>query len=412
MADNIYAQKPGEDNYEYGLRLITTKIEQNPEDLDWQDIVDYVGLDCHRDSLRKACSVTPYSSYKVMQYYRQKVMEGEVTTESERCELDSKITEFQKERQKLATEKLEYHKMLRESARDDLIFEKLADAIKALPEHEIPCARYKPTGNIYGAREGILVFGDEHYGAEFEIKGLYGEVINSYNIDIAESRMDDLLRQAIDIIKLEGLEVVHVFNMGDFTDGVLRVGQLRKLQLGVVDSTVRYMEYLSSWLNELSKYAYVKFQMVHGNHSELRMLGQTKGTFKDENMGKVVAAYIKMRLKDNPNFEFCENPTGLIFADVLGFNMLGIHGEVKNMEQAIKDFSSLYGEEIDYLFAGHLHHRQSCSAGYRREVIRVPSVVGTDEYAMSLNRMSDAGAVFVIIEQGVGKTTDYSIYLN
>ena len=224
--------------------------------------------------------------------------------------------------------------------------------------------------------------------------------------------MDRLLLRTVEIINREQLDTIYVFNMGDFTDGVLRVGQLKKLQLGVIDSTVRYMEYLSNWLNELSRYVNVKFQMVHGNHSELRMLGQPKGTFKDENMGKVVAAYIKARLEKNTRFEFIENPSGLIFESILGFNVLGIHGEVRDMERALRDFSAVYTTPIDYLLAGHLHHAESCTAGYRKEVIRVPSVVGVDSYSMLLNKTANAGATFFVIESSVGKCVEYPIYLN
>ena len=58
-----YERREGEDTYEYGLRLIEIKVEQKPDDLDWEDIVEATGIECHRDSLRKAASVTPYSGY-------------------------------------------------------------------------------------------------------------------------------------------------------------------------------------------------------------------------------------------------------------------------------------------------------------------------------------------------------------
>ena len=56
-----YERRDQEPLYEYGLRLIETKVEQKPDDLDWQDIIEATGMDCHRDSLRKAATVTPYS---------------------------------------------------------------------------------------------------------------------------------------------------------------------------------------------------------------------------------------------------------------------------------------------------------------------------------------------------------------
>ena len=70
-----YKQLENEDSYEYGLRLIETKIEQNPPDLEWSDIVDLLGLDIHYDSLRKAANVTPYCGYRVMKYLRRSTQE-------------------------------------------------------------------------------------------------------------------------------------------------------------------------------------------------------------------------------------------------------------------------------------------------------------------------------------------------
>jgi len=64
--NQAYLQQENESYMDYGLRLITTKVEENPQDLDWADIVEYLGMDCHPDSLRKACNVTAFSSYIVM----------------------------------------------------------------------------------------------------------------------------------------------------------------------------------------------------------------------------------------------------------------------------------------------------------------------------------------------------------
>ena len=49
-----YKKLESETDYEYGLRLISIKVEEKPDDLDWEDIVKLLNLDCHRDSLRKA----------------------------------------------------------------------------------------------------------------------------------------------------------------------------------------------------------------------------------------------------------------------------------------------------------------------------------------------------------------------
>jgi predicted phosphodiesterase len=223
--------------------------------------------------------------------------------------------------------------------------------------------------------------------------------------------MWNLFYKVVDIIKKEDLTTLYVFALGDFTDGILRCSQLMKLRYGVVEGTVKYANFISNWLNELSKYVNIKYQMVFGNHSELRMLGQPKGTFKDDNTGLFVREIIKTRLENNPNFEMTINPTGLIFDNIEGFNVLAIHGEVRNMENAIKDFSSTYNTNIQILIGGHMHHYKAETVGVNREVINVPSVIGIDDYSMTLNKTSNPGASLFLIEENKGVTVDYKIKL-
>ena len=56
--------------FEYGLKLIEDKMSNNSPDLDWQDIVDILGLDIHRDTLRKSCQ-GEFGSYAVLKYFKE-----------------------------------------------------------------------------------------------------------------------------------------------------------------------------------------------------------------------------------------------------------------------------------------------------------------------------------------------------
>lgn len=377
----------------------------NDPSIEWQDIADlrseYTGEDEHRDTIRKGAKL--FYEYLEAGWVKNPA-ECSVVSPSK---VAVQIRELQKERCKIQTEKLEFNRWLRENARDELIVEHICQAIEKLEPLAIP----NPIHTDLSDREGVLVFGDEHYGTEFEIHGLHNEIINSYSPDIFESRMWDLLEQTISITTKEGFSKIHVFSMGDFEDGLLRVKQLMQLRYGVVEGTVRYADFISNWLNELSKYVEVEFQTTSGNHTELRMLGQPKGTFTKENMSLVVDAMITTRLANNPNFTFVKNPTGYIFADILGYKLLGIHGEVKSMEQAIKDFSQMYRVQLDFLIAGHKHHSRSETVGINQEVINVPSIIGVDDYSLSIHKMSNAGATFLIFEKGKGKVIEYAIKL-
>lgn len=377
----------------------------NDPAIEWQDIADlraeHTGEDEHRDTIRKGAKL--FYEYLEAGWIRNPLESSTVAP----TEATVQMRELQKERYKIQTEKLELNRWLRENARDELIVEHICQAVEKLEPLAIP----DPIHTEVSDREGILLFGDEHYGTEFEIRGLRNEILNSYSPEIFENRMWSLLEQTISIVRKEGFSRIHVFSMGDFEDGLLRVKQLMQLRYGVVEGTVRYADFISNWLNELSKYVEVEFQTTNGNHTELRMLGQPKGTFTKENMSLVVEAIITTRLANNPNFTFTKNPTGYIYADILGYKLLGIHGEVKSMEQAIKDFSQIYRVQLDFLIAGHKHHSRSETVGINQEVINVPSIIGVDDYSLSIHKTSNAGATFLVFEKDKGKSIEYAIKL-
>ena len=394
--DNIstYKRFEGETDEELIFRICNDKDQIGS----WQDVADIInelnGNDYGESTYRKK-----YQAFQKMLSANQSKF---ADSDAQLKEIEVQKRELEKAKVKLQTEKLEYARWIREEARDELIIEKICESIASLPSLEIP-QYIQP---VHNTRAYALVFGDEHYGAEFEIKGLFGDVLNAYSPEIFEERMWSLFNQTVEIIQKENIDTLNVFSMGDFGDGCLRVSQLMKLRYGVVDGTIKYADFICNWLNELTKYTRVKFQMTNGNHTELRMLGQPKGTFTEDNMGKVVSEFIKTRLKDNDNFTFIDNPTGYIYAQLACHTILGIHGEVKNMENAIKEFSKIYSVPIDYLLAGHLHHSRIEEVGMNSEVINVPSVVGVDPYSLSLNKTSNASGKLLVFEQTKGKVCE------
>lgn len=373
----------------------------------WEELTPRLNTELGIDETEWRGSSAFRKAYRWMQRAYDNVFRQNGFIGTQGDELDVKKRALEKEKIKLQTEKLEYNRWLREEARDELICEKICNEIRANSSLICP----EPIVTNKDSRSAVLAFGDEHYAAEFTIYGLYGEIINSYSPEIFEQRMWDLFYQTVDIIQKEELTTLYVFALGDFTDGILRCSQLMKLKYGVVEGTVKYANFIANWLNELSKYVHVKYQMVYGNHSELRMLGQPKGTFKEENTGMFVREMIKAYLDKNPNFEMIINPTGLIFDNIEGLNVLGIHGEVRNMENAIKDFSNTYNTNIQILLGGHMHHYKAETVGVNKDVINVPSIIGIDDYSMSLNKTSNPGAVLFCIEENKGVTIEYKIKL-
>ena len=406
MVNDILVRFPNETEDEALMRIGSAKRD-GLLDATWVEITDWFNANFRQDETEYRSESAYRKKFKNFIDAKDMLVKKNAIESGTSDELSVKLRELEKAKIKIQTEKLEYNRWLREEARDELICEKICSIIRECNSLISP----DPITVDKSSRSAILCYGDEHYGTEFTIYGLHGEIINAYSPEIFEQRMWILFHKVLEIIDKEDLNTLYVFALGDFTDGILRCGQLMKLRYGVIESTVRYANFIANWLNELSKHVKIKYQMVYGNHSELRLLGQPKGTFKEENTGLFVREMINARLENNPNFEMTVNPTGLIFDNIEGLNVLGIHGEVRNMENAIKDFSNTYNTDIKILIGGHMHHYKAETVGVNREVINVPSVIGIDDFSMSLNKTSNPGATLLVVERNTGISVEYKIKL-
>ena len=228
--------------------------------------------------------------------------------------------------------------------------------------------------------------------------------------------MWNLLSQVVESCKERQLKHLNVMGLGDFIDGLLRISQLNSLQLGVVDSVIEFSEFMSEWLNELSKYVLVDYYQVNGNHDEIRVLTGKKGDFPHENVEKLIIKFIELRLKDNDNIKIHKSQTDFIYVNILGVNVLGYHGENKNLTNSLRYFRSFYKQPIDLLFGGHLHSQSIETEGIGQygdaQCIRVNGICGIDDYSTKLQKASRAGANMFIFKEGKGKVSQDDFWLN
>ena len=279
----------------------------------------------------------------------------------------------------------------------------------------ISIAERSPIAPI-GKRTLVLCVADCHYGAEWIVRGLRGEILNRYNPEVFGERMDDLLAQVREIIIKENISDVQLLLCGDSLDGMLRNSQLMKLRWGVIESCMRFSEHMAQWIAALSQYATVSVCGVDGNHTETRTLNSKRGDFPGENLEKVIFWFLAERLKGVPGVFVDSVTEQRKHLTVQGFNLLLTHGtDIKSLENAAKQTMLLYGEAIDYLICGHKHREQEYVSGYTDQgnsvVIRVPSVCGMDEYAQRLGYGGKPGALAMVLEAGYGRRCIYPISL-
>lgn len=374
-------------------------------DKDWCDMVMDYDLDCNPETLRKAGVGVKLASDAGMCF----PIDGAGT----RDVMDGYV-----ERQKLYDLQREIRKDLREQSRSELLREMIHNAIKTLPKisvsHKAKVVPYEER-----TRELVVGIGDFHYGANFVVTGLYDEVLNSYDSYVFEERMETLIHEIKQIVKVYRPDMIHVMIVGDMLDGMLRPGQLMRLEYGAVDSAIRLSEYLAQWLVELNKETetVVNVYAVRGNHGEIRPLGTKAGQFPEENLERVVMHYLYMRFQDNDEIFIMDDDAPMTrMVDVLGYNFLLLHGQGADIETIARDHQTLYNEKVDVFMVGHLHKTQTFTAGMSRNgnvlIERVPSLCGIDPYAQSKGYGSPAGATVIVMEKGYGRRCVYPIVLS
>lgn len=398
-----------ENEYQYLWRL-GQKKDTGSLDLSWDEVAVLMNREFREDESEYRSESAYRKSYTNAKKFYEAGVFNKLDEDTYFKELQIQKRELEKTRKKLQTEKLEYSKFLREDARDEMITEQICTAISSTPSFNIP-EYIEP---LHTNESYLCVFTDAHYGIEFEIKDLFGNTLNAYSPEIFEERMWNMFNQIVEIIRNRNINELNLWELGDGIDGIIRLSsQLMKLRYGVIEASIRYATFIANWINELSKFVRIKYQMVvDSNHCQLRLCNAPKNSFTEENMSKVMLIIIKEKLKNNANVTIIENPTGMNYGMFSTYSVLGYHGESKNAEKSINEFSRAYQTPIDYVIGGHIHHSISLETGIRSEVLGVRSIIGVDPYGISLNKTSDPGASMFIFDQIKGLTCEYKIKLN
>jgi hypothetical protein len=326
-------------------------------------------------------------------------------------ELDQKKAELQKEKYKIQSLRLDLMRRSRKEARRELLTEEFILELKN--QKPLPYPEFKELQKQDVKKAYVLSFADVHFGKEFE------SVTNQYDVGVVYDRFNKLFNEILEIVEENKIEKLIVLALGDLLEGaLLRISQLQSLKMGIVGQTVEFMRFLVSWLNALSEYVEIEYyQTQSSNHTQLRNFGSKSNEFADEDMERIIFAYVKDMLKDNKRIRIHEGKDKYLIFKIFHYNVVAYHGHnLKDPYSFLKNASDKYKLFFDYAFLAHRHHTAIKSVGEGKsnncEVINIPSIMGCDEYADNLMTGSKSGAILIEFTEKQGKRKTYDIILN
>ena len=320
--------------------------------------------------------------------------------------------ELEKERQKLYATKVEANRNLRHESRKELFYENIKNSIETLPMPKIVAGNSSYI--IDYNRTYLLAIADIQGGAKFKVAN------NEYSLAICEERFNKLLDMVIEYIQYHEINRLHIVELADSVQGILRLTDLKLNETSVVEATITVSRLIAGFLNTLSAYCYIDYYHTPtSNHSQLRQIGSKASELALEDMEYVIGNYIHDMLIDNnrvsvhlnDGYDYIEIP-------IFDFNIMAMHGHtIKNLDTALRDLSATHRKLIDYIIVGHFHNGKVIPGNehesHDTEVLMCPSFQGTDPYAFNkLGKSSKAACKIFVFDRKYGCTGTEKFILN
>lgn len=377
---------------QYKLRLCRNK---EILELTWPQIGELI-------SAESGVAVSGDTIRKEFTSYERGFLDGQseqINDEELMQQLEMKKLELQKLKFKISDQRTQLNKSLRAESRFEDIKELLVKEIKEL-------AKVKPLENTSGIKfnrtnkSSILALSDWHRGVNADNQ------VNRLDDNEFRARVEKLLQDTIKYGKEQNVSDMHVALAGDLIHGVIHVAGRVTSYEDVVKQITTVSEILTYFLIELSKHFNIYVYSVLDNHS--RIISNKSESVDSENLMAFIPWYLKARLASNNNIKFVNDCQDNVLIDVVGSNVLCVHGHYDKPE-SVRELSSMLGVNPDCVVLGHFHNPQNFELQGLQVVVN-GSLCGTESYAYSIRRYAVPSQKLLIFEEGKqGVVCEYNI---
>lgn len=362
-------------NYEKNLQTLIGKVEGSV-DMGWDEVCDYIGVDIHPDSLRKAFATTEYGGYSVAKYLMDKTA-NELTEEMVK-RLQSKKDEEYKERIRLQDARREYNKELRAEARYENLVNIMKDCLSDVATSNIEFGEKHLHIENKKSKYAILMFSDWHYGA------LCDSQWNYYDTNVAKERAEQLVVKTQSYILSLGITDLIVEINGDMCEGMINIGNRVASEESVVEQIINVSKLLSKCILSLKPYVNsIKVVTTLGNHGRLTP-NRKEQADERENFEMLIPEFLRLTLGDDIPIVTSQ---GLDFVKYEFDDKIIClsHGHHDKVNSAIDNMIRVYKVVPDEIHLGHWHHMSDLNDSNIHVVVN-GSIKGVDDFGLKATR--------------------------
>lgn len=362
-------------SYEKNLQTLIGKVEGSV-DMDWSEVCDYIGVDVHPDSLRKAFATTEYGGYSVAKYLMDKTA-NELTEEMVK-RLQSKKDEEYKERIRLQDARREYNKELRAEARYENLVNIMKDCLSDVVTSNIEFGKKHLHIENKKSKYAILMLSDWHYGA------LCDSQWNYYDTNVAKERAEQLIAKTQSYILSLGITDLIVEINGDMCEGMINIGNRVASEESVVEQIINVSKLLSKCILSLKPYVNsIKVVTTLGNHGRLTP-NRKEQADERENFEMLIPEFLRLTLGDDIPIVTSQ---GLDFVKYEFDDKIIClsHGHHDKATSAIDNMIRVYKVVPDEIHLGHWHHMSDLNDSNIHVVVN-GSIKGVDDFGLKATR--------------------------
>lgn len=400
-----------ESQFDYHKRLIYGKlIDKTLADVDYTELAELTyGQSYSSDVARRMF----YGSRKTLELLDAEELNG-IEHTGLASELNLKMIELQKERQRFYDQRRELNKLVAEDARVEHLIDVFSAAAMTLADK---VGTVFPNGferyETDPKSEAVLVLNDWHYGM------ITSNVFNTYNTDICVERVISIVNDTLQRLRLHRCSKLHVVVLGDLFHGAVHTSARVASEELVCDQMMQVSEILAQAIIRLSAAVdSLDVYMTYGNHA--RTVQSKNDSIHRDNMERIIPWWLEQRFiaeESKNGIELGikvvpESETEFLVFDVCGHDFCASHGDIDSVKTSPKLLATLfqkkYGRDIEYILLADKHHRESFDELGICAMIS-GSLCGTDDYANDKRLYSTPSQLLLIVNNERGVDAEYRL---